>query len=278
MIVKQNPSGYHLFFGETRLSSDAARLAGLSPTATRRLDLADGRYVAQVTGPFYQTATLDDIVVPMPNPNAAASGAPYHFDLLPGWGYPFPNTYPLRPDGLGGPCAAGSAAESLGPTLLRGSLHRFDGTPAAEARVSLVGVVNSPTYTTDDTGQWVLVFPAQQATRQVTVRVVHPSGATLTVPGVCIIRGRDTSLFETALRGWVRRQGRAVGHATVEVAGQPQPVTTDAAGAWAYYFDLDQASVTVDVTARLPDGASLTASNVPVQARGTTVVPTFNFA
>lgn len=276
MVVVENPSGYHLFFGEVRMSADEVRQTGRAQPNARRIELA-GRYMVQVTGQGYQSVRRDDIEVPMPDPNLPGSGAPYHFDLLPGWAYGFPNTYPMRPDGITGPCAPGNAAESSGPTLLRGSLHQFDGTPLADAVVRLDGVANSPTYTTDASGQWVLAFPNTWASGPVTVRVTRPPDPPMVVPNVCVIRGRDMSLFETAVRGWVQRRGIGVAGATVEVSGQPASVTTTRDGQWAYYFRLDQVGITVDITARLPDGASQTAHNIQVRAQGTVLVPTFNF-
>jgi len=93
-----------------------------------------------------------------------------------------------------------------------------------------------------------------------------------------VIRGRETALHETALRGWVQRSGVGVAGATVAVSGQPQATTTRRDGSWFYYFELTQADAIVDVTAILPGGGpSRTQPGVQVKSRATSVVDTFRF-
>ena len=84
----------------------------------------------------YQRAENPAVVIPEP-------AVPYRFDLEPGYAYPFPSG-----------CRA---PRSLGPTLLRGALQHPDGAGIAGALVEVAGVTDR--YRTDESGQWVLVFP-----------------------------------------------------------------------------------------------------------------------
>src|SRR5205807_4161625 len=104
-----------------------------------------------------------------------------------------------------------------GFALLRGSLHTPDGKPITGATVSVAGA-NSP-YITDDSGQWVLVFPdsvfpANQTT--VTVRVTPSTGPVVNVLNVEVAKGDDRALAETALRGWVVARRLGIKGATVQ--------------------------------------------------------------
>jgi hypothetical protein len=247
LVVGRNASGYYLFFGAIRLADGTSR----------RDVLADGMYVVRVESRFYQWAEREDIALPMPDPEA-----PYFFDLEPGYAYPFPMES-TRPGGRG-------------PTLLRGSLHRPDGHGIARATIQVVGQSN--TYRTDDTGQWVLVFPDTQPSGDVTVHFDFPDGKVENVANVPVVQGRESSLPQTALRGWVLTEaGVGIRDAIVRVSGYPGRTTTRRDGSWFYYFGLNQMVDTVSVTAVLPDGRSLTQSNVQVQPRATVVVPTFRF-
>ena len=193
MVVVHNPSGYHLFFSQQRLPDGNSRQLVLSP----------GRYVVRVTSPLYQTAEKD-VDLPMPNPNQPGTMDAYSLDLMPGYLYPFPDVNPSRAQASAG-CTEDPRPGRRGPTLLRGTLRSTDGRGIAGAQVQVTG--RSNTYRTDDTGQWVLWFSDVHPTGPVTVRVVFPDATVVDVPGVCVIRGRETSLHETALRGWVRRSG-----------------------------------------------------------------------
>src|SRR5262249_14106387 len=208
---------------------------------------------------FYQTVRRT-FTVPMPNvnvidasstdPNKRNPMLPYSVDLDPGHTYPFPDSYPFQVQANPVPC--GSIAPGSGPTLLRGGLHAVDGTGIEGARVEVVGVSN--VFETGDTGDWVLWFPEAQPSGLVTVRVTPPASAASNVSGVCMVRGREASLHETSLRGWVRRRGLGVGDAEILVGGFPGSSRTAADGSWSYYFGLDQPDQIVGVTAVLPDG------------------------
>jgi hypothetical protein len=284
MVVVENPSGYHLFFGEVKLPSGATSQPDGStsrPTGNdhrHRLQLVDGTYSVRVTSPFYQGQVRDDIIVPMPNPNDSASGAPYFFDLAPGYAYPFPEPYPWRPADSAIGCPGSTAESASGPTLLRGSLHTFDGQPLEGATIKVETGTRVYEYATDRTGQWVLVFDRAHPTGAVIVQITRPGGAVVNVAGVCVIRGRETTLHQTALRGWVQRDGIGVPGATITVSGQLQQTPTRPDGSWYHYFELTQADTIVDVTATLPGGGPIrTHRGVQVKSRATNVVDTFRF-
>ena len=101
------------------------------------------------------------------------------------------------------------------------------------------------------------------------------------VADVPVAPGRETSLAPTALRGSILSdRGLPIPGAQVQVIGQAEPSAARADGGWFFYFGLDQppaAVNAVDVRAVLPDGRSQTRPNVPIQRRGTVVVPGFRF-
>ncbi|MCG8346178.1 MAG: carboxypeptidase-like regulatory domain-containing protein [Chloroflexales bacterium] len=243
--VRRNPSGYYLFFGEVKQRD----------STLRRVDLAPGAYIIRVESQYYQVAERTDIVLPRYD-------AAYFFDLAPGFAYPFP----------------AQVWKSHGPTLLRGNLYHRDGAGLAGALIEVAGQEQQGiNYRTDATGQWVLVFPYDQPSTDIKVRFTLPDGTTKEV-NAHIVHGRDTSLFQTALRGWVLNEaGVGVRGATIRVEGRPGQTTTGSDGGWFYYFDLDQPAAQVRVTATLTDGRSRTQGNVPVQPGATTVAPTFRF-
>ncbi len=266
LLMKKNPSGYYLFFAEEKLPDGSKRA----------LALPDGNYQILVTSRFYQSVEKE-FVLPMPNlnqdlPDGSDPMLQYSLDLEPNYAYPFPNTYPLR-FGVGDDCA--DVPSRQGPTLLRGSLHTKEGQGLAGASVQVVGTSN--VYKTDETGQWVLWFPNDYSTKEEkeAVRVDLPDGSQVDVADVCVVKGRETSLAETALRGHVTKAGKNVEGATVKVA--EDSVETDKDGKWFYYFDLNQGETMVNVVASLPDGGTPASKSVQVRPRSTIVVPTFKF-
>jgi hypothetical protein len=243
-VIRRNPSGYHLFFGRVK-AWDGVDRAVLSP----------GTYIVRVESQFYQPTERDDIVLPRPD-------AAYFFDLQPGVAYPFP----------------ARVSRSAGPTLLRGSLHHQGGAPIAGALIEVAapGAAATP-YRTGEDGQWVLAFPLGQPSGDVAVRITLPDAVPVVLTAQ-VVQGRETSLQQTALRGWVvNAAGFGIRGATITVSGQPGQSTTDADGRWFYYFALDQPAAQVRVTAALPDGQSLSQDNQPVQPGAATMVPTFRF-
>lgn len=279
LVVVRTISGYHLWFGEVWLSPAEARLSNERDVPRRRVNLEDGIYVVRVESRVYQPVQRDDIPIPMPDPNALNSTAPFFFDLPPGHAYPFPTSYRMQAEDIPPGCVGATTPQPPGPTLLRGSLHAPDGQPMAGARIEVMAQGMTYSCTTDRSGQWVLVFDDSHPTGLVTVRVSFASGEVVSVPGVCVVRGREMSLPETALRGQVQGSGVGVRDAQVSISGQTQAVTTDDLGRWRFFFALNQLDTLVDVTATLPTGeATLTEQNMPVKARATNVVPTFRFA
>jgi hypothetical protein len=244
--VVQNGAGFGLFYGN-------AGPAGAD--APRRLE--DGTYVVRVlAGGVYQPVERPDIVVPTPSPA-------YGFDLDPGYAYPFPSGV--------------ASSHGAAPTLLRGALQARDASGIAGARVEVAGTTRA--YTTDEAGQWVLVFPETQGTGPVTIRIELPDGTVTNVTGVQVIAGRDSVLAQTALRGTVTTaDGVPLAGATVTVGGQPGSTRSQGDGGWFYFFRPDQPATNVTVTATLPDGRSQSRGGVPVQPRSTVVVQSFRIA
>jgi hypothetical protein len=248
-VVKRNTTGYHSFHNIIK-KPDGTLLQNA---------LAAGTYDLRVEGRFYQTQKA---AITLPRPADLA----LPINLQPAYSYPFP--LDLKPTG------------GRGFALLRGSLHTADGKPIAGATVSVAGA-NSP-YVTDESGQWVLVFPdsffpGTQTTATVTVQVKPLTGPIVNVPNVDLSKGDERALAETAFRGWVIQRGLGVAGATVEVQGQPIPTRTLADGSWFYYFALGHNTVDLlDITARLPDGSTLM-QNQRTMPGATVIVPPFQF-
>lgn len=255
LLVQRNGLGYHVFHNQMKRSDG---------TVTRKA-LPDGEYVFRVEGDFYQPAVRPNAAFPLPIVLPSPRN-PVSFNLQPAYNYPFP--LELKPTG------------GRGFALLRGGLHNTDGAPIAGATIRVTGA-NSD-YVTTGAGQWVLVFPDTffpgVTTKNVQVDVIPSSGPTINVPNVTVDKGAERSLSETALRGWVLARGLGVAGAVVEVQGQPGQTSTAADGSWTYYFNIDHSvALSVDVTALLPDGSTLTQINQQVQPRATVIVPPFEF-
>ena len=242
--VVRNPSGFELFYGSAAAAGERRRLA-------------DGTYaVLALSGGIYQSLERDDVAIPAPT-------APYLFDLDPGYAYPF--------------ASAAASARGAGPTLLRGGLQGPSGEGIRGARVDVQGTTR--TYTTDESGQWLLVFPDSQQSGAVTVRFRLPDGTTVNVPGIQVVAGGDSVLAQTALRGTVlTAEGVPIAGAAVTVSGQPGRTRSGSDGGWFYFFRPDQAATNVTVTATLPDGRTQSRSPVPVQPRSTVIVESFRIA
>lgn len=294
MVVARNPEGYHLFFGQ---------VIAYGSTQPRRRSFAQGTYVVRVTSELgrihrvakpergiinslvYQWVEMINVQLTMQNSGVVSMDAPGKLELLPGYMYPFTPSTPVMSGGVG-PCTTSPAVGQLGPTLLRGGLHQNNAKGEQGATVSAPGGQFS--CTTNSTGQWVIVFAedpsAQPAvvppTGQLTVTETLPDGAVFNLPNVCVLRGCETSLLETALRGWVLRNKVPVSGATVRLTapGLPQPVEVQTAGdgGWVVYLRPNQIVPAVDVTATLLDGSNK-AQNVTLHPRSTVVAPTFQF-
>ena len=246
MIVRVNPDGYHLFFGQVRTKN----------RVQYRLPADETRYVVRIESGFYQAMELDDVLWPRPRD-------PYPRSLHPGFAYPFP-----RESSLG---------KGLGPTQLRGALLRPDGKGIAGARVEVLTLSNR--YLTDGSGQWLLFFSDRANPNTVAVTVTLPGVAIpIEIPDVKVVQGRENGLALTALSGRVTAAGAGVGSVKIGTDAFPDESKTRSDGSWFYYFPLNQAAATVAVTARLPDGRSQTQPNVQVQPRKTNPVSVFQFS
>lgn len=243
--LERSPSGYQLWFG--LYEGPSGRL--------HRIDGAPAIYVVRVEAGSYQPVE-PEIAVPQPE-------AAYFIDLQPGAAYPFPRL--VRP--------------SLGPTLLRGSLHRTGGEPIGGAHVEASGAPQpGGSCCTGDDGQWVLAMPPEQPSGAVEVCFTLPGEAAVTLRAQ-VVRGRETSMPHTGLRGWVvDRRGFGVKDALVRVGGHAGESRTDSEGRWYYYFGLDQQAATVTVTVTLPDGRTMSSAGHPVRPQAVTRVATFRDA
>jgi hypothetical protein len=141
LVVKHNPSGYHLFFGVVRLPNGKGRRSGLT----------DGTYTVRVEGRYYRPFERD-VVFPRLD-----ADAPVLFDLFPAYPYPFPGAVSGR------------------PTLLRGSVQFLDGQGIAGVKVEVVGQ-EEVISTTRETGRWLLIFSDGQQAGIVTVRLTLSDG------------------------------------------------------------------------------------------------------
>jgi hypothetical protein len=245
LVAVRSARGYYAFFGGF-VAADRSR---------RRLDLAAGTYVFRIEAaarePIYQPVEVN-VAVP-------AAGA-VSVDLEPSYAYPFPTE--TLPNGRR-------------PTLLRGAYLTPAGSGISGAIVEVVGVSNR--CVTDGAGQWVLVFPDNQPSGNVTVRFQAGNAPALNVAGVPVTAGDTASLPLTALRGTVVRAGGGIEGAVVRVAGRPGETRSSVDGSWRYVFPPDQPNANVNLIAEVAGAAPQNRPNVPVQARSTQVVPAFIF-
>jgi hypothetical protein len=176
-VMTRSSSGFDLFFDRVWMPDRTQRRGWLGP----------GPYLLRVTSQFYQ---VGEQVVTLPSPQ------PVVWDLRPGYAYPFAETQPLGKqtvEELG--CTRAALPGGRGVTLLRGAELDAQQNGIADR---LIAVAGQPTvsYRTDRTGQWVLVFPADQRTGPVTVQVLDLDRNLLRViADVCVVRGYATSVW-----------------------------------------------------------------------------------
>jgi hypothetical protein len=289
----RNRSGYLVLDGSYWSTTEPAH----------RWPLAPGTYRIRVSGEFYQDAEFlmpwplaadarRVLPVPLPAPNPQPTD-PQSVELLPAPSYPLPDVTASR--------------FQLGPTIVRGSAYRADGTPVqgALAEITNVNLPVAPpaglpplgawpflSAKTDARGDWTLVLPDRryfdntpeippgnppaQVSKQIAVRIQYPGGPV--TRQVNVLLGREYALKNTALRGQVLgRGGRPITGAAIKTSTNAPTSTSRADGTWFLYFDLNQVAVpNVTVTATTPSGAVATAS-VPLTPQATVVVPTFQF-
>jgi len=244
LVIKRNPSGYDLFFGQLRLA-DGTLYQGV---------LDAGRYALRLQSDFYQPLERDDIDLPEPR-------NPYVIDLEPGYAYPFSGSIGTH----GG-----------GPTLLRGSAYASDGKGVAGVVVETAN--GASRYRTDATGQWVLALPEAQSPGNLQVRFSWPDGRVDTTTAVGISPGKTATLPQAAFRGRVvNAAGIGIAGAVIWVSGHSGSGISDSDGDWYYYFLHSQESEVVNVTAQLPNGQTLTHTGLEVKPRIVVVAPTFQF-
>jgi hypothetical protein len=276
--LKRNASGFDLFFGEVREVREAAR----PDEAWRRL--ADGKYTLRVETPLYQDGTLE-VDFPMPDP-----ASPQVIVLVPGHAYPF-STATILPKQTDS-----NLPIAHGQTLVRGAFFHADGSGVANAVVEITApaLVPARTYRTGTGGQWVLPVPVSVfqkgpagngPNRNITLRFRWPdpanSAQTLehTWQDLPVTMGRETSVLQTGLRGWVTAAGRGVGDVTISVSDFPGQSRSQPDGSWFYYFNLQQPPANlnqVTVNAVLPDGTAQ-ALVTPIRHGATTQVATIRF-
>jgi hypothetical protein len=275
--MSRNASGYHLFFGREKAINDPRHPGRTDPAqAGRLLRLPVGRCTLslRITSPLYQTVEAS-FNLPITDANLPDGMKNYSVDLEPSYRYPFPATLTLG-QVAAGDCTGNKIVARRGPTLLRGVLLDTGGNGIPDAQVQVTG--RSNIYRTDGTGQWVLWFRDSQVTGPVTAhfdRVGNPP-TSFDVHDVCIARGCETALHQTALRGWVRQGSRGIPGASITVTNRPGTALTGLDGGWTYAFPFSQASGQVKVQASLPDGRSQT-KDVNVVSRATRIVDTFQF-
>jgi hypothetical protein len=288
MVVVRNAGGYYLFFDKV--------IPWGSTQAVRRT-LPAGTYIVRVTSELesyrslsvpgeeeihsqvYQWLEREDVkLVNLPATGLVGMETPYPLSLEAGYAYPFPVALPAGI--LPGGCQGKTYGGQPGPTLLRGALHNVDGSGAVGGIVSAPGAQS--TYRVDSSGEWVLIFNDSQVSGPLTVTVVLPGKAPVNLDDVCVIQGFETGLPETALRGWVLRNGTGIGGAQIQVTGLASPLQAQAGrdGNWMLYLppqNVGGPPVPVTVQASLPDGSNPLTFDVDIRPRSTILVPTFTY-
>ncbi len=259
MVMVRNVAGYDLWFGAV------ARDGG--PATHYRPDPPPS-FVVEVAAERYQR--VETTVASLPQP-----GTPRQLALEPGWAYEFPQ--------------ATSVPGGTGPTLLRGTLRRPDGTGVVGARVQVDPppanqLASHPEYRTDETGNWVLAFDDAVATTVAAQVEVTPAGQPPTVvTEVTITQGDTSALRQASLAGITRRAtGAALPGVTLTADVAPGISTTsDADGRWELWLPIErfmpstgtQPTVITATSAQ----AVLLVQNSQVRPRVTTHVDPFVF-
>jgi hypothetical protein len=257
LYLVRNDNGDYIWFGKLASQEGVVLHDVLTP----------GNYVLRISSPFhvYQVNEIDPFVIP--GQDTEPDEKIRQYDLEPGHAYPFPLVSTLS----GG----------RGATLLRGSLRRTDGRPIAGASVES-SVPEVSAFRTDDSGEWILAFPDDHPSGEVTLTATLPNDGNpvvITVPDIWIEQGRVSSLRQTALRGRVIDVAQVgIDGATVAVEGLDGQTRAGTDGIWTYYFPLDQTGpIKVSVTATHPDGRTMTQTNIEVKPKETSAVPVFGF-
>jgi hypothetical protein len=252
----------------------------------RDVPLADGTYDAELRGEHYrpQPFALTWPPVALRTP-VDAFGGPLDIGLFPSAAYPYPDltTLPFN----------------LGPTLLRGTAFKPDGTPVKDAVVSVPALpaLNPPfpawpfvQTRSGENGDWAILLPDRRrigfpgeatavAAVLMKVSVAHPPpDPVVEIADVRVTLGSENAVPNTSLRGAVvRKGGQPLDGVQITTSVNALQSRTHADGRWTLYFDPNQADViNVAVTAIAPDGSSATLNGVAIRSRATVVVPTLH--
>jgi hypothetical protein len=263
MAVRRNGSGFYLFYGHERLSDGS----------TRRILLPGTQYKLRVTSPsgLYQDK-VKSVPLPLPDLNQIKPInhlTQYTIAMEPGPAYNFDGVSPIRVQDSTLPCTMRNFPGRAGPSVLRGSLYRTDGTPVVEAEIKTLNLDGSiaAKSTSSASGEWLLWF-IDRPTGQIDVLVTYPktkpsdTPQTVTVSAVCIVRGFETVLGQTAISGVVVKGERPFSGAVVSMSGLPNlsgQAVSAKNGVWTYYFPIElivnQPYPQVTPTVTLPDGS-----------------------
>lgn len=155
LLMRQNDTGYYLFFGTVRLPGGVElKVVHEENGVLIPNDLTGAVWDVRVTGPYYRQ--FDSLGIPFPD-----SGAVHDLNLRPGYAYPFPTVSAL-PNGTGS-------------TLVRGLVRDQQNRGIANSTVT----VQADSYVTDDTGQWVLDFPDTQPAGVIAIQVTLEDGTVI---------------------------------------------------------------------------------------------------
>jgi hypothetical protein len=258
LLTVRTPSGYFVWHSLARIGEGPAVRGLLRP----------GRYFVLVRAPRYS-----DLEIALDLPLPAPVVGPHR--MAPGADYEFPGADPLRPGQV--------EQEGTGPTLLRGTLRREDGSGWGDVRVEAQGFARADASAprTDGAGAWLIAF-RDAATGDVTLRFTVPDGTTHDVGQVRVVRGRSASHVQTGLRGLVLSPaGTAAADASI-VASTPAGTFRSRAlrdGSFSLFFPPDvhaSAPVRVALTVDWAGQAPLNRNPV-VQPRAVTTLQEFRF-
>jgi hypothetical protein len=254
LVTTTTPGGFLAWFGRVRRDSigDAANGEG-----DRAGVLGPGTYDVELVAAGYQPTVLQAAIPPDGAPPSVLT-----VDLEAGPDYAFP--------GETADVNLPPAGRSTGPTLLRGQILALDGSGLADVPVAAPLAIPA---VTDRNGSWVLVFPDDTQSGNVTVTAAI-GGAAVTATSA-IVAGRRTSVPQARLRGrTVRQSGAPVAGAVVAVAGVSGTVTSGSDGSWSLALPFGTGLVPLNVTVTAALGAlSQTQAGVGVIPGATVTVP-----
>jgi hypothetical protein len=108
------------------------------------------------------------------------------------------------------------------------------------------------------------------------VLIKVPNQNEQTIPDVCVVAGYETSLHQTALRGWVRRGTLPVAGAVITVQNVAGQAISDKRGSWTFAFPFSQGAQAATLNAAV-QGLSAQTRTVMLVPRATIVVDPIQF-